>query len=294
MKCYIEIDNGLYNHFEGIEEKHFVRITTGVTSLCYCSKDMINFLAPYIKTERYGKRDIHFKNSRQIGQLIHQYCNFKIVMKNYFENKIYGDCYAGLTKEKYLKIKYAIPFQSINDFLFTSYISYTPYDEYKLLKHYITTHYKSKIDISEEFYNDLINISEFVLNQIKGKKVHYNREVITTLYLKRTNDIICDSIIGDIDIIDENCIYDIKCTSTDNKYKSIMQVLIYLCMKCRKDFFLQNDIKQVKIINPILNVVHTIDIDEFGLDNILKFFKMVFSDYLENHNVEIIGGSINE
>ena len=67
-----------------------------------------------------------------------------------------------------------------------------------------------------------------------------------------------------------------------------MQVLTYLCIYYITMFDQIKDLKQVKIINPILNRIHYINIDDFGKDNLLKFFQMMFDGYLRNRKIEII------
>ena len=288
MKCYIDIDESLYNKIVKENSMYIGRINTGVTSFLYCDNNMINFLKPYIKTEKLDKREIHFKNTKETGLLIHQLSNFKISEKELIKSNFKGENYNRIMENACFRLENSFCFKSIKDYLFGARISCVPFDEYKLLKHYLTNYNKWGIDLSEDFYNELITITEFILNQIKGDKTYCNYDIEIPLNRIRNKDVIVERVKGQIDIIDESCIYDIKCNSSDNKYKSIMQVLIYLCMIYRKNFFGTYDIKQIKVINPILNVVHSIDIEEFGTNNLLKFFKIVFSDYIENKKVEII------
>ena len=288
MKCYINIDESLYNKIEKENSRYIGRTTSGVKDFLYCDKNMINFLKPYIKTEKFDKREVHFKNTRYTGLLIHQFTNFKISEKGLINTNFKGEHYNRIMENAYFRLENSFCFKSIKDYLFGARISCVPYDEYKLLKHYLKNYNKWGIDLSEDFYNELLIITEFILNQINGGKTYCNYDIVTPMILIRKNDVIVETVKGQIDIIDENCIYDIKCNTTDKKYNSIMQVLIYLSMVYRKNFFGTYDIKQIKVINPILNVVHSIDIEEFGTNNLLKFFKIVFSDYIENKKVEII------
>ena len=288
MKCYIDIDESLYNKIVKENSRYKGNISTGARTLLYCDKNMINFLKPYIKTEKFDKREIHFKNTRYTGILIHQFSNFKISEKELIKSNFKGEIYNRIMENACFRLENSFCFNSIKIYMFGARISCVPFDEYKLLKHYLRNYNKWGIDLTEDFYNELITITEFILKQIKGDKTYCNYDIEIPLNIIRKNDVIVERVKGQIDIIDDNCIYDIKCNSSDKKYKSIMQVLIYLCMIYRKNFFGTYDIKQIKVINPIINVVHSIDIEDFGVNNLLKFFKIVFSDYIENKKVEII------
>ena len=296
MKCYIKVENNGYDEVKNCLPTN-IRYTIpsinrfdGVTNMIWCDKDMVNFLKPYIKTEKYDKRELHFKNNKEMGSLIEKFTSFRIEYNSLLKEGYKSEYYNELLEEaKYYYIDLAL-IKSLDKYLMYSYMCNVPFDEIKLINNYLNRFYKNKLILTDEIYNDFIEISDFILNNITGHKVYHSKELVTAFnsLTHRKDNTIRTIINGRIDFIDENCIYDIKCTTKDSKYVSIIQVLIYLCMIYLNDFFQLYDIKYVKIINPILNVIHTINIDDFGKDNILKFFKLMFVDYLENKEVKII------
>ena len=294
MKCWVYIEDNDYNDLL----KYFPKKSrfclspvireSGVTSLLSNNNELINTIKPYIKTEKYYKRELHFKNSKEMGSLIEQYTSFRIkynlLLKKGYKSKYYNEL---LEKTKFfLNSRFFIFPKSLDRYLMYSYMSNIPFDEIKLINNYLNRFYKNKFRLNDEVYNDFIEISEFIINNITGNKVIHSKDINISFHRlnARKDSIIKDNINGRIDFIDENCIYDLKCTSKDDKYRSILQILMYLCICYYKGDY---DIKYVKIINPILNIVHTIDIDDFGIINIEKIIKLMFSDFLENKELRI-------
>ena len=287
MKCWIYIkDNDFNDLLHCFPKKSRFCLSpiireSGVTSLLSINNEIINIISPYIKTEKYYKRELHFKNSKEMGNLIEQYTSFRIkynlLLKEGYKSEYYNEL---LRKTKFYQRCFIFN-KSLDNYLMYSYMSNIPFDEIKLINNYLNRFHKNKFRLSDDVYNDFIEISDFILNNITGNKVYHSKDINISFHRlnERKDSIIKDNVNGRIDFIDENCIYDLKCTSRDEKYRSILQVLMYLCMCYYNGDY---DIKYVKVINPILNIVHTIDIDDFGIINIEKINKLMFSEFLEN------------
>ena len=293
MKCIIKYEpnikdkdyDNLYSFDRTIE-------ILGVKKLIKNNKNKFEIkelIKPYIKTEQFEKRELHFKNTRFTGVLIQQYCNFKIKYQRLVDKGYNSEFYKNyLNYFKCWNEVFGIIHPPLNEYLCKAILFNVPFDEQKLLNNCFNHYYKNSFEINDKIYDDIINISEFILK-------HFNvNQIITDHHTTIGINNIIDGAIKTIEIdgmpdyIDDNGIYDLKCCNTDNKYFDVMQVLTYLCIYYITMFDQIKDLKQVKIINPILNRIHYINIDDFGKDNLLKFFQMMFDGYLRNRKIEII------
>lgn len=263
------------------------RDNVGVKKLISLNKNkekIKELVTPYIHNEIGERRELHFKNTCETGKLIEQFINYKM------QYRLFSDA----------NYKFNFTFQpSLSDYMFYGKYYYGLENECDMINSYFNRFNKRSFNINEIIFNDINKISEYVLNQISNEDYRYQKYVYLDLsneyedyrYEGRKGlDIRCKKIIGsiiqgNIDYINKNGIYDLKCTTTDNKYDNIIQILCYLCMylNCEDG----KDVKVVKIINPILNRNYYIDVEEFGVRNIRKFFELIFSEYLEDIKFEI-------
>lgn len=293
MKCIIKYDpnikdkdyDNLYSFDRTIE-------ILGVKKLIKNNKNKFEIkelIKPYIKTEQFKKRELHFKNTRFTGVLIQQYCNFKIKYQRLVDKGYNSEFYKNyLNYFKCWNEVYGIIQPPLNEYLCKAILFNVPFDEQKLLNNCFKHYYKNSFEINDKIYDDIINISEFTLKHFNVNQIITDHH--TTICINNIIDgvLTTTEIDGMPDYIDDNGIYDLKCCNIDNKYFDIMQVLTYLCIYYINNFDCIKDLKHVMIINPILNRIHYINIDDFGKDNLLKFFQMMFDEYLGNRKIEII------
>lgn len=284
MKCYIcDIKEGeKKNCYYALPSNHTEQTDISVSKIIENNKNkeqIRELLKPYIKTENFEKRELHFKNSSETGKLIQQLCNYKIRYQYCMHHNIRYTFTTNIT---------------LTDYLFYGKYYYDIEDEYKLFKNYFNRYYKKTFEVSPEIYKEFNEISDFMIKELNILETNTNKHLNGWIYkeikkTKNTKKVYQYRIYGDPDFVDDKGIYDLKCVGKeDSKFKQISQVLLYLCLYYS---YLDNekDFKYVKIINPILNRIHYIDLDEFGKENLLKFYKLMFSEYLdENNEIEVI------
>lgn len=295
MKCYINIlDNDIRNMNSYKENdkrfKNKQRYLYYKATDIHVNDEIIKLIKPYIKTEKIEKKDIHFKNTRYTGIFLQNYCDYKIKYQRFLKNG-FSDFYFKTLYNDVIysaNFKRTFHFRDLTDYMFNSIFLQIPYDEEKLFNNYIKNNYKKPFDVTEDVYNDFNSMTDFVLKELDYESVYLGHYIASaSIYNLKENILDNCKITGVPDYIDNKGIYELKCSISDKKYVYISQVLTYACIYYTH-MFDNKEFKYVKVINPILNIIHSINLDEFGKDNILKFFKLSFYNCLENKEIEIV------